>query len=54
MHFDRICFWKVDFLNTVEAKVIILTWYGKPNETMYTHVQWKSTTYTNDYIFLTT
>ena len=26
--------WKVDFLNTVEAKVIILTWYVKPNETM--------------------
>ena len=22
-------FWKVDFLNTVEAKVIILTWYVK-------------------------
>ena len=27
-------FWKVDFLNTVEAKVIILIWYVKPNETM--------------------
>ena len=27
-------FLKVDFLNTVEAKVIILTWYVKPNETM--------------------
>ena len=27
-------FWKVDFLNTVEAKVIILTWYVKTNETM--------------------
>ena len=27
-------FFKVDFLNTVEAKVIILTWYVKPNETM--------------------
>ena len=26
-------FFKVDF-NTVEAKVIILTWYVKPNETM--------------------
>ena len=25
-------FRKVDFLNTVEAKVIILTWYVKPNE----------------------
>ena len=23
-----------DFLNTVEAKVIILTWYVKPNETI--------------------
>ena len=27
-------FLKVDFLNTVEAKVIILTWYVKPNETV--------------------
>ena len=27
-------FWKVNFLNTVEAKVIILTWYVKTNETM--------------------
>ena len=27
-------FGKVDFLNTVEAKVIILTRYIKPNETM--------------------
>ena len=27
-------FLKIDFLNTVEAKVIILTWYVKPNETM--------------------
>ena len=27
-------FWKVDFLNTVEAKVIILTWYVKPIETL--------------------
>ena len=27
-------FWKDDFLNTIEAKVIILTWYVKPNETM--------------------
>ena len=27
-------FWKVDFLNTFEAKVIILTWYVKPNEAM--------------------
>ena len=35
MHLNGIFFfWKVDFLNTVEAKVIILTWYVKPNETM--------------------
>ena len=27
-------FWKVDFLKTVEALVIILTWYVKPNATM--------------------
>ena len=27
-------FLKVDFLNTDESKVIILTWYVKPNETM--------------------
>ena len=27
-------FGKVDFLNTVEALVIILTWYVKHNETM--------------------
>ena len=27
-------FWKVDFLNTVEAEVIILTWYVETNETM--------------------
>ena len=33
MHLNGIFFWKVDFLNTVEAKVIILTWYD-PNETM--------------------
>ena len=26
--------WQVDFLNTVEAKVIILTWYVKPAETI--------------------
>ena len=25
---------KLIFLNTVETKVIILTWYVKPNETM--------------------
>ena len=29
-----IFFWKGDFLNTVEAKVIILTWYVQTNETM--------------------
>ena len=34
MHLNGIFFfWKVDFLNTVEAKVIILTWYVKLNET---------------------
>ena len=33
MHLNGILFWKV-FLNTVEALVIILTWYVKPNETM--------------------
>ena len=27
-------FWKVDFLNTAKAKVIILTWYVETNETM--------------------
>ena len=34
MHINGIFFWKVDFLNTDEAEVIILTWYVKPNETM--------------------
>ena len=34
MHLNGIFFWKVDFLNSIEAKVIILTWYVKPNETM--------------------
>ena len=35
MHLNLIFFfWKVDFLNTVEAKVIILTWYVETNETM--------------------
>ena len=34
MHLNGIFFWKVDFLNAIEAKVIILTWYVKPNETM--------------------
>ena len=28
------CFEKFIFLKTVEAKVIILTWYVKPNEAM--------------------
>ena len=32
MHLNGI--FLVDFLNTVEAKVIILTWYIKPNDTM--------------------
>ena len=27
-------FWKIDFLKTAEAKVIILTYYVKPNETI--------------------
>ena len=34
MHLNGIFFWKVVFLNTIEAKVIILSWYVKPNETM--------------------
>ena len=34
MHSNGFFFWKVDFLNTIEAKVIILTWYVKPEETM--------------------
>ena len=34
MHLNGKCFRKVDFLKTVEAKVIILTSYVKPNETM--------------------
>ena len=36
--FEKLIKWefflKVDFLNTIEAKVIILTWYVKPIETM--------------------
>ena len=32
--FKWVFFWKVHFLNTVEAKVIILTWYVKPKETL--------------------
>ena len=34
MHLNGKIFRKVDFLNTVEAKVIILTLYVKTNETM--------------------
>ena len=34
MHLNGNFFWKGDFLNTVEAKVIILTWYVQTNETM--------------------
>ena len=34
MHLNGKFFEKVDFMNTIEAKVIILTWYVKPNETM--------------------
>ena len=34
MHLNGLFFLKVDFLNIVEAKVIILTWYVQPNETM--------------------
>ena len=33
MHLN-VCFFKVDYLNIVETKVIILTRYVKPNETM--------------------
>ena len=34
MHLNGIFFLKISFLNTVEAKFIILTWYVEPNETM--------------------
>ena len=34
MHLNGKFFEKNDFLDTVEAKVIILTWYVKTNETM--------------------
>ena len=34
MHLNGNFFLKVEFLNTVEAIVIILTGYVKPNETM--------------------
>ena len=34
MHLNGIFFWNFYFLKTVEAKVIILTWYVEPNETM--------------------
>ena len=30
MHLNENFFWKVDFLSTIEAKVIILTSYVKP------------------------
>ena len=33
MHLNGI-FLQIDFMNTVEAKDIILTWYVKPNEAM--------------------
>ena len=34
MHLNGIFFWKVDFLNTIEAKVIILALYVESNETI--------------------
>ena len=34
MHLNGIFLWKVDFLNTVKDKVIILTWYVKTNKTI--------------------
>ena len=34
MHLNGFFFEKFHFLKTVEAKVIILTWYVEPNETM--------------------
>ena len=34
MHFNGIFFEKLIFLKTIEAKVIIITCYVKPNETM--------------------
>ena len=34
MHLNGKIYEKLIFLKTVEAKVIILTWYVKPNETM--------------------
>ena len=34
MHLNGIFFLKFHFLKTVEANIIILTWYVKPNETM--------------------
>ena len=32
MYLNGNFFWKVDFLNTIEAKVFILTWYVETNE----------------------
>ena len=34
MHLNWIFFWKVDFFIIIEVKVITLTWYVKPNETL--------------------
>ena len=34
MHLNVCFFWKFHFLKPVEAKVIILSWYVEPNETM--------------------
>ena len=34
MHLNGIFFWKFHFLKTVEAKVIILSWYVEPNGTI--------------------
>ena len=34
MDFNAENFWKIDFLKTIEAKVIILTWYVLSNVTM--------------------
>ena len=46
MHLNGNFFLKVDFLNTVEAKVIILTWYIETNETMAINkFQWSCLTF---------
>ena len=34
MHLNGIFFWKFHFFKSVEAKVIILSWYVEPNGTM--------------------